>query len=147
TVKLDDESGAAGLVFHADGGNKHYGFYPSAGQLRLTRFDGPDVYSWKGLKIQPSTHYRPGDWNTLKVRIEKDKILCYVNDHLEIESTDRGLTAGKVGLATFRGTHAEFRNFQVAKQIAASTPPAEVVARITKSVKDIPAQGPIKPDV
>src|SRR5207248_219485 len=39
TVKLDDESGAAGLVFHADGGDKHYGFYPSNGQLRFTRFD------------------------------------------------------------------------------------------------------------
>src|SRR5262249_5993498 len=42
-VKLDDEAGAAGLIFQADGQDKHYGFYPSAGQLRLTRFDGPDV--------------------------------------------------------------------------------------------------------
>src|SRR5262249_37001522 len=41
-VKLNDEAGAAGLVFHADGGNKHYGFYPSAGKLRLSRFDGAD---------------------------------------------------------------------------------------------------------
>ena len=31
TVKLEDESGAAGLVFHADGKDKHYGFYPSDG--------------------------------------------------------------------------------------------------------------------
>src|SRR5262249_28734316 len=41
TVKLDDESGAAGLIFHAEG-EVHYGFYPSGGELRLTRFDGPD---------------------------------------------------------------------------------------------------------
>ena len=46
-VKLDDEAGAAGLVFGADGGDRHYGFYPTAGKLRLTRFDGPDVLSWK----------------------------------------------------------------------------------------------------
>ncbi len=32
TVKLQDESGAAGLIFHADGDDRHYGFYPSNGQ-------------------------------------------------------------------------------------------------------------------
>ena len=31
-LALDDEAGAAGLVFHADGGNRHYGFYPSGGK-------------------------------------------------------------------------------------------------------------------
>ena len=45
SVKLGDESGAAGLVFGADGQDRHFGFYPSAGQLRLTRFDGPNVFS------------------------------------------------------------------------------------------------------
>jgi hypothetical protein len=49
-VKLDDEAGAAGLVFHADGKDVHYGFYPSAGKLRLSRFEGPDVFSWKVLE-------------------------------------------------------------------------------------------------
>ena len=29
-VKLDDESGAAGIAFCADGKDKHYGFYPEA---------------------------------------------------------------------------------------------------------------------
>ncbi len=54
SVKLDDEAGAAGLVFAADGGDKHYGFYPSAGKLRLTRFDGPDVLTWTILSDEPS---------------------------------------------------------------------------------------------
>ncbi len=49
-VKLDDESGAAGLVFHADGRDNHYGFYPSGGGLRFVRFEGPDVYTWHILK-------------------------------------------------------------------------------------------------
>ena len=35
-MRLGDESGAAGLIFHADGGDTHYGFYPSNGELRLT---------------------------------------------------------------------------------------------------------------
>ena len=123
-MRLDDEAGAAGLVFHADGGDKHYGFYPTGGQLRLTRFDGPDVFSWKILKDQRSPHYRPGEWNTLKVRVEKERILCYVNDQLVIESADTGLPAGKVGLAKFRDTRAEFKHFQLARQIPlAALPP------------------------
>src|SRR4051812_21195822 len=85
TVKLDDEAGAAGLIFGADGGDKHYGFYPSGGQLRLTRFDGPSVFSWTILSQKASPAYKPGDWNTLKVRVEKEKLLCYVNGELLVE--------------------------------------------------------------
>src|SRR5439155_1715367 len=67
TVKLQDEGGAAGLIFHSDGGDKHYGFYPSGGQLRLVRFNGPDVFSWTVLAQKTSPVYRSGEWNTLKV--------------------------------------------------------------------------------
>ena len=90
TVRLEDEAGAAGLVFASDGDQKHYGFYPSAGQLRLTRFDGPDVYSWTVLKQVPSPHYRLGDWNTLRVRCEKEKIFCFVNDQLRCYEIELG---------------------------------------------------------
>jgi regulator of sirC expression with transglutaminase-like and TPR domain len=141
TVKLDDEAGAAGLAWHADGGNKHYGFYPTGGKLRLTRFNGPDVYSWTILKDQKSPHYRPRDWNTLKVRIEKDKILCYVNDKAVFESTDTGLTAGKVGLAKFRDTKAEFKRFQVARQIPPSELTPERKARVARAIDKVPARG------
>src|SRR5262245_16370364 len=94
SVKLDDESGAAGLIFHAGDDGRHYGFYPTGGKLRLTRFDGPDVYSWKILEDKPSSAYRQSEWNHLKVRIEKDKLKCYVNDQLVFESDDTGLTEG-----------------------------------------------------
>ena len=126
TVKLESESGAAGLVFSSDGGDLHYGFYPTAGQLRLTRFDGPTVYSWAILKTVPSPHYRAGDWNTIKVRVEKDRLLCYVNDQLTIESDDATLRTGKVGLAKFRDTKAAFKNFQVAKSIPSAAATAVV---------------------
>src|SRR5205814_10572173 len=108
------------------GGDKHYGFYPSAGQLRLTRFDGLDVYSWKILKQQPSEHYLPGEWNTLKVRVETDKIHCYVNNHLVMEESGDKPAGGTVGLAKFRTTRAEFKNFELAKQIMPPTVPAEL---------------------
>src|SRR5207302_10550045 len=118
TVKLDDEAGAAGLIFHDDNAGRHYGFYPSGGGLRLTRFDGSDVFSWKILEQKASDAYRPGEWNTIKVRLEKGKILCYVNDKLAIESTDAALTEGKVGLAKFRTTKAEFKQIRIADRVS-----------------------------
>ncbi len=142
TVRLDDESGAAGLAFHADGNDRHYGFYPSAGKLRLTRFDGPDVYSWKVLREMPTPHYRPGEWNALRVRIEKDRMLCFVNEQLVIESSDAGLASGKVGLAKFRDTRAEFKGFQVEKTIAAATPRAETAARLAQAVERAAGSAP-----
>ena len=80
-VKYAPEDGAAGIAFCADGGDKHYGFYPTNGKLRLSRFEGPDVFSWQVLVEKPSEHYKPGDWNRLKVRVEKDKLQCFVNDN------------------------------------------------------------------
>jgi regulator of sirC expression with transglutaminase-like and TPR domain len=137
TVRLDDEAGAAGLVFGADGGDNHYGFYPSAGKLRLTRFAGPDVFSWKILRQEPSAHYRAGEWNTLKVRIDKEKLRCFVNGELMFEAAEFDPGGDKIGLAKFRDTVAEFKNFQVAKEIISPRPPDDLVKRITQSVGNL----------
>jgi regulator of sirC expression with transglutaminase-like and TPR domain len=145
TVKLDDDSGAAGLVFHADGKDSHYGFYPSGGALRFVRFEGPDVYSWQVLKELRTKEYHPGEWNTFKVRVEKDKILLTCNGKLVYESDDKGLTAGKVGLATFRGTKAEFKNFQVGESVKADAVPNGLPEKVAKLVRDIPTDAPPKP--
>jgi regulator of sirC expression with transglutaminase-like and TPR domain len=143
TLKLDDESGAAGLIFHAGDDGRHYGFYPSGGGFRLTRFDGSDVYSWKILEQATSEVYKPGEWNTIKVRLEKGKILCYVNDKLTIESNDTELTEGKVGLAKFRQTKAEFKNFRVAAKLGGAAVSAEAMARIEKELASLkPATSP-----
>ncbi len=121
TVKLDDESGAAGLAFGSDGGDRHYGFYPTAGQMRLTRFDGPNVFSWTILKEFKTPHYQAGDWNFLRVRVETNRILGYVNGELVMESDDAAWRGGKVGLAKFRDTKAQFKNFSVETNAAATT--------------------------
>ncbi len=138
-VRLEDEAGAAGLIFASDGDQKHYGFYPSAGQLRLTRFDGPTVFTWTILEQKPSAHYHPGEWNTLRVRVEKETIRCYVNDQLVIESTDQGLTGGKAGLAKFRDTKAMFRDFRLGSNLPPSSPtPSEAeVAALAKQIEDL----------
>ncbi|GAB4144178.1 MAG: hypothetical protein Tsb009_15780 [Planctomycetaceae bacterium] len=144
TVKLDDESGAAGLAFHSDGNQKHYGFYPTNGQLRLSRFEGPDVYSWQVLRQVRSRHYRPGEWNTLKVRLEKNRIQCFVNDQLVIESNDSVFKGGQAGLAKFRDTAAEFKNFAIAKKLPALRPEAKTIAEIEKLILNIPVNRPPK---
>lgn len=134
TVKLDQESGAAGLIFGGDARDKHYGFYPSGGKLRLTRFNGPDVYSWKILQELPTPHYRPGDWNTLRVRIEKDKFICFVNEQQVVEWGDLDFAGATVGLAKFRDTVAEFKRFQVSANLASARTPPEVIDKLQKTI-------------
>lgn len=111
-VRLGDESGAAGLVFCSDGKDRHYGFYPSGGQLRLTRFEGPSVFNWTILEQAPSDNYRPGEWNHLKVRLESDGIRCFVNDREVFFSPDTEIRGGQAGLCKFRQTRAEFRGLE-----------------------------------
>lgn len=144
-VKMNDESGAAGLVFHADGGDLHYGFYPSAGKVRFSRFDGPDVFAWNVLFEKPTPAYRKDDWNLLKVRIEKDRILCFVNDEQVFESTDTRLTGGKVGLAKFRETTAEFKGFQVGQNLPKINPDPVEADVVTQLVANISPKGSFPP--
>jgi serine protease Do len=141
-VKFSPTEGAAGLVFHADGKDRHYGFYPSNGELRLSRFEGPDVYAWTVLQQVRSAKLIADGWNALKVRIEADRILCYLNDELVIESRDAGLTGGRVGLCKFRQTEAEFRGFRLAESIPSEEPSAELLMRIGQTAADLKLDRP-----
>ena len=134
TVYLNDEAGAAGLAFCADGGDRHYGFYPTAGKLRLTRFDGPDVFSWKILNELESNAYKPSDWNTLRVRVEGPRILCYVNETLLIDTRDEGLRGGQAGLCKFRTTTASFKNFRTGLNLREKTLSTEASKEISQSL-------------
>ncbi|HEX5446026.1 MAG TPA: trypsin-like peptidase domain-containing protein, partial [Pirellulales bacterium] len=136
TVRLDDEAGAAGLVFASDGGNRHFGFYPSAGKLRLTQFDGPDVTSWQVLAEEPSDAYLSGDWNKLKVRVDRERVVCYVNDHAVIESTRAQPNPGRVGLAKFRDTRAEFKDFLIARQLPDRRPDEDLLQDVDRLLID-----------
>jgi serine protease Do len=136
-VRLDDEAGAAGLAFEADGENRHYGFYPSGGRLRLTRFSGPDVLSWEVLEERPSPAYRPGAWNHLRVRREEGRIVCLVNDEVVFETEDRQLPAGRAGLVKFRDTKAEFRGFGLGHELPGVMPAADLMARVEQLTADV----------
>lgn len=134
TVKLDDEKGAAGLIFGGKGDDDHYGFYPSGGKLRFTRFNGPEVFSWKILHDAPSEAYRPGEWNTLKVKVEKDRAVCYVNDVEVLDQKGIDMFGGKAGLAKFRETVGEFKKFQMAGKIDGFSAPAKLITAMKDEI-------------
>lgn len=134
-VRLDDESGAAGLLFGGDDSGRHYGFYPTGGQLRLTAFEGPEVFDWRILGTVPNPAYRPGDWNLLRVRHEADRIRCWVNGAEVFSMTEDALKGSQIGLAKFRNTAAEFRDFQSGTNLA---PPIPVAPELLASLKTGP---------
>lgn len=146
-VKLADEGGAAGLAFHSDGNNRHYGFYPSSGKVRLTRFSGPALDSWTILYNETHDAYRPGEWNTLKVRVEEGKFTFFVNDERVTSSVDDRLPSGATGLVTFRGTSAEFRRYQVAASIPSAKPTPEVRAKMDAIIQHLRTDRPASADV
>ncbi len=118
TVRLDDEAGAAGLAFCSDGSDRHYGFYPTGGKLRLTRFDGANVFSWQILADAASDAYRPGEWNTLRVRVDGERIQCFVNGRPVFDQEDGELRGGHAGLCKFRGTNANYKGFRIGSDLA-----------------------------
>jgi regulator of sirC expression with transglutaminase-like and TPR domain len=140
TVKLDDEGGAAGLAFCADGGDRHYGFYPSAGKLRLTRFDGPDVYSWKILDELASDAYMPEEWNTLRVRVEGARIRCFVNGRQVVDREDSGLRGGLAGLCKFRATSAGYKNFKIGSDVSEKPFPPDLEKKFKGLFDDLIAK-------
>ena len=137
TVRLQEEAGAAGLAFCADEEDRHYGFYPTAGKLRLTRFDGPNVLTWKVLGEVASKAYLPGDWNTLRVRIEAARIRCFVNETQVLEVEDEVFRGGRAGLCKFRHPAASFKHFKLGADLAQKTAPSEADAVLSRSVESV----------
>lgn len=141
-VRLDDEQGAAGLAFLADGGHQHYGFYPTAGMLRLTRFEGPTVSSWRIIEDVRTDHYRRGEWNHLRVRIENDRIRCFINGELIITHSPVPFEFQRFGLVKFRDTSAGFRRFRQGPDLTVDNVTADQLAALTDLVREIDPQRP-----
>ena len=133
-VRLENESGAAGLVFGSDGLNRHFGFYPTNGSLRLTCFNGPKVFDWNIIATQPSPHYIPASWNLLGVRFEQGgQIHCKINGQEIIKTVDFTLKDGWVGFCKFREPAAEFRNFRISPRL----PPGAISPEIRQRAYEL----------
>ncbi len=144
-VKLDDESGAAGLVFCANETGSHYGFYPTNGSLRLTHFVGPSVYSWDILKTAESQAYLPENWNHLHVKLEENgRILCSVNNKVIIDVLNFEKTDGMAGLCKFRAPAASFRNFRFGKRFSSQEISLESRKKIRQLTQELPLATQLK---
>ncbi|HUF63455.1 MAG TPA: tetratricopeptide repeat protein [Verrucomicrobiales bacterium] len=141
-VRLEDEAGAAGLAFAADGGDRHYGFYATSGKLRLTHFDGPTVYSWNILEEIETPHYFLGEWNHLRIRWDGEALACYVNGRRVMERPVSGLTSGRVGLCRFREPGAQFKGFRLGADLSGdfAEPPAELMAEVEGTLRRMDRQ-------
>jgi len=137
TTWLEDESGAAGLTFCTDDQNRHYGFYPTGGKLRLTRFDGPDVFSWKILQDVATDAYHPGDWNRLRVKVTETHITCFVNEIKVIDLEETGLRGGSAGLCKFRNTSAHFKHFRIGNHLEQTPPSNESEVAVNKTINNL----------
>ena len=144
TVRLQDEAGAAGLIFGGDDQGRHYGFYPTGGQLRLTAFEGPEVFSWRILGTVPSSAYRSGDWNVLRVRQSSGRIQCWVNGSEVFSVAESALSGRRVGLTKFRNTQAEFRDFACAPSVESGVTLAENLVNALGGTAPSPA--PLTPE-
>ncbi|NBR07131.1 MAG: hypothetical protein EBT92_15390 [Planctomycetes bacterium] len=120
------------MVFDSDGKDKHFGFYPSNGQIRLTKFNGPDVYSWQVLRQDPLNSYLPGDWNHLKLSIHSKGFTTYLNGQLAYEHVEDFSSSKKIGLAKFRNTIAEYKGFHVSKKLNPVFPDKDFTANFNK---------------
>ncbi len=138
-VLLDDEPGAAGLAFASDGKDRHYGFYPSNGKLRLTHFNGPDVFSWDILAEIETAHYHPGDWNHLRVAVTPTTITGYVNGKQVVVADHAVQRGGQAGLCQFRETAAEFQGFMLGTGLgeAESKPDEASLAAVNAGIEAI----------
>ena len=143
TVRLDDTDGAAGLAFGCEGDQSHYAFYPTGTLLRLTRVDGPDPTRWQILDQRQSAHHEPGDWNRLKVQVAPNRIACFVNGQLLLETGLDRQTAGGVGLVAFGPTAAQFRNFTVGQRLAVPAVAAAAAAQINEVLERVSDSGPL----
>jgi regulator of sirC expression with transglutaminase-like and TPR domain len=70
--------------------------------------------------------------------VEKERLRCYINQELVIESDDYELTSGRVGLAKFRQTEAEFKRFWVGKQFADQDEDAAEIKALRSRIAELP---------
>jgi serine protease Do len=134
-VKLDDEEGAAGLIVACDEQQRCYGFYPTGGNLRLVRFDGPIPTTWTIFATVPHAAYRRGDFNHLRIRVEADTLTCFINGKEVIRQQDDSFRDGRAGLCKFRATQAEFKGFRIGPDLRDKPVPAEIATRVLDTVK------------
>ena len=119
--RMDDLNAIAGLIVNvsnAANGADAFNGYEVALNARLGSFVlGKHQQNWQPISDTPMSFNPLGDWNKLRVIINKAKLTIYLNG-VKIktyEDTNNPLTSGYIGLRSYGGS-ATFRNLKVAGQ-------------------------------
>ncbi len=119
--RMDDLNAIAGLIVNvsnAANGADSFNGYEVALNARLGSFVlGKHQQNWQPISDIPMSFNPLGDWNKLRVNINKAKLTIYLNGTQikTYEDTNSPLTSGYIGLRSYGGS-ATFRNLKVAGQ-------------------------------
>ena len=119
--RMDDLNAIAGLIVNvsnAGNGADAFNGYEVALNARLGSFVlGKHQQNWQPISDTPMSFNPLGDWNKLRVNINKAKLTIYLNGTQikTYEDTNSPLTSGYIGLRSYGGS-ATFRNLKVAGQ-------------------------------
>lgn len=119
--RMDDLNAIAGLIVNvsnAANGADAFNGYEVALNARLGSFVlGKHQQNWQPISDIPMSFNPLGDWNKLRVNINKAKLTIYLNGTQikTYEDTNSPLTSGYIGLRSYGGS-ATFRNLKVTGQ-------------------------------
>lgn len=119
--RMDDLNAIAGLIVNvsnAANGADAFNGYEVALNARLGSFVlGKHQQNWQPISDTPTSFNPLGDWNKLRVNINKAKLTIYLNGTQikTYEDTNSPLTSGYIGLRSYGGS-ATFRNLKVTGQ-------------------------------
>lgn len=119
--RMDDLNAIAGLIVNvsnAGNGADAFNGYEVALNARLGSFVlGKHQQNWQPISDTPMSFNPLGDWNKLRVNINKAKLTIYLNGTQikTYEDKNSPLTSGYIGLRSYGGS-ATFRNLKVAGQ-------------------------------
>ena len=119
--RMDDLNAIAGLIVNVSGaanGADAFNGYEVALNARLGSFVlGKHQQNWQPISDTPTSFNPLGNWNKLRVIIDKAKLTIYLNGTKikTFEDTNNPLMSGFIGLRSYGGS-ATFRNLKVAGQ-------------------------------
>ena len=119
--RMDDLNAIAGLIVNVSGaanGADAFNGYEVALNARLGSFVlGKHQQNWQPISDTPMSFNPLGNWNKLRVIIDKAKLTIYLNGTKikTFEDTNNPLTSGYIGLRSYGGS-ATFRNLKVSGQ-------------------------------
>ena len=119
--RMDDLNAIAGLIVNVSGaanGADAFNGYEVALNARLGSFVlGKHQQNWQPISDTPTSFNPLGNWNKLRVIIDKAKLTIYLNGTKikTHDDTNNPLTSGFIGLRSYGGS-ATFRNLKVSGQ-------------------------------